>query len=288
MKNIFIVGSINTDLVISTDRIPQSGETLTGNGFFTANGGKGANQAVAAARLGGNVYMFGAVGNDKFGISALNSLKDENVNVDHVKILDDVNTGTAVIIVCNRDNRIILDKGANACVNTDDIDRFLSFAKQGDIFLTQLETPIEVVGYALKKAKEKGMYVVLNPAPANLQIKPYLQYCDLVTPNETEIELLGGEAEISKMVDNLLITLGSKGFKIVNGNTSQVYPCKKVQAVDTTAAGDTLCGGLCASLSNGNSLENSAIYGSKAATIACTRMGAQPSIPYKKELENDK
>ncbi len=284
-KKIFIVGSINTDLVIQTPKMPQNGETITGSGFFTAHGGKGANQAVAAARLGGDVYFCGCVGKDDFGDSALQSLKADGVDVSHIRRVD-APTGTAVIIVENGDNRIILDKGANGCLNKEDIDCALKDAKPGDIYLTQLENPIEVIGYGLQKASEKGMFVVLNPAPADCSIKPYLKYCNLVTPNETETEILGGKEKLLSEVDTLLITQGGKGFTIANKNGEQSYPCQKIKPVDTTAAGDTLCGGLCAYLSEGHSLADSAKYGSKAATLACTRKGAQPSIPTRAEVES--
>ncbi len=285
MKKIFIVGSINTDLVISTPYMPKAGETLTGGGFFTAHGGKGANQAVAAARLGGKVFMCGCVGDDDFGASAVEALKKDGVDVSGVREVKGVPTGTAVIIIENGDNRIILEKGANAYLSKEDIDRTLSKASAGDIYLTQLENPIEVIGYGLKKAKEKGLYVVLNPAPANVDIVPYIQYCDLITPNETETEILGGEKKLLEIAETLLITLGSKGFKIITKDYEKIYPCIKVRAVDTTAAGDTLCGGLVAKLSACETLENAAKFGSKAASIACTKKGAQTSIPTASQMK---
>lgn len=284
MKKIIIVGSINTDLVISTPYMPKAGETLTGSGFFTAHGGKGANQAVAAARLGGDVIMCGCVGDDDFGVSAVEALKNDGVDVSHIRKVGGVPTGTAVIIIENGDNRIILDKGANEELTEKDIDDVLSMAGEGDIYLTQLENPIEVIGYGLKKAKEKGLFVALNPAPANKGIIPFIKYCDLITPNETETEILGGEKKLLENIDTLLITLGSKGFKIVTKDGEKVYPCIKVKAVDTTAAGDTLCGGLAAMLSKGESIENAAKFGSKAASIACTKKGAQSSIPTVSEV----
>ena len=284
MKNIYVVGSINTDLVINTPYMPKAGETLTGSGFFTAHGGKGANQAVAAARLGGKVKMCGCVGNDDFGASAINALKVEGIDVENVRKIDGVPTGTAVIIVENGDNRIILDKGANGQLTENDIDKALETAVAGDIYVTQLENPIEVIGYGLKKAKEKGMFVVLNPAPANTEIEPYLGYCDLLTPNETEVELLGGREKLLEQVETLLVTLGGEGFEIITKNTKTAYPCIKITPVDTTAAGDTLCGGLVAMLAEGKTLEEAAQFGSKAASIACTRKGAQPSIPTREEV----
>ena len=284
MKKIYVVGSINTDLVISAPYIPKAGETLAGSGFFTAHGGKGANQAVAASRLGGNVFMCGCVGEDDFGCSAVSSLKQDGVDVSCVRKIKDVPTGTAVIIIENGDNRIILDKGANARLSKEDIDKVLSSASEGDIFLTQLENPIDIIGYGLKKAKEKGLFVVLNPAPANAAIIPYIKYCDLITPNETETEILGGEEALLKTAETLLITLGSKGFRIVTKDGAKTYPCIKVKAVDTTAAGDTLCGGLVAKLADGDSVEDAALFGSKAASIACTKKGAQPSVPTLSEV----
>ncbi len=285
-RNIFILGSINTDLVINTPYMPNKGETLMGKDFFTAHGGKGANQAVAAARSNGQVYMCGAVGDDIFGESALESLKQEGINCEHIQVIKDTPTGTAIIIVCNGDNRIILDSGANAKVTKEQIDSFLSLAKKDDIFLTQLENPIDIVGYALTKAKEKGMLTVLNPAPANEKIKKYLVFADILTPNEGECALLGGEEELRKMVKCLVITLGDKGFKIIDENTNEIFPCIKIKPVDTTAAGDTFCGAMLAKYSRCGDFVESAKYGSLAASIACTRKGAQPSIPRETEIEN--
>lgn len=284
MKKIFIVGSINTDLVISTVRMPKKGETITGSDFFSAHGGKGANQAVAAARLGGQVVMCGCVGDDAFGQEAIVSLQQAGVDTKYIKKCKGVPTGTAIIVVEQGDNRIILEKGANACLSKKDIDQMLQEANSGDIYLTQLENPIDVIGYGLQKAKEYGLYVVLNPAPANVEIEPYLQYCDLITPNESELELFGGNEVLLEKVETLLVTLGGDGFEITTKQGTKQYPCKKVKVVDTTAAGDTLCGGMVAFLSEGKSLEEAAKFGSLAASIACTRKGAQPSIPARKEV----
>ncbi len=289
MKKIFIVGSINTDFVISAPYVPASGETLAGGGFFTARGGKGANQAVAAARLGGAVKMCGCVGDDLFGKETVKAFVQEGIDVSCVRTVTDTPTGTAVIVVVNGDNRIILDKGANGWLTKADVDGFLEGADVGDIYLTQLENPIDVIGYGLRKAKEKGLFTVLNPAPANVEIQPYLQYCDLITPNETELELLGGKDKIlAQSGAKLIVTLGGQGYKIVTGKNEKQYPCMQVKVVDTTAAGDTLCGGLAARLADGDLLEDAVAFGSKAATIACMKKGAQPSIPTKEEVEKYK
>ena len=288
MKKIFVVGSINTDFVISTPYIPSQGETLTGSDFFTAHGGKGANQALAAAKLGGHVIMCGCVGNDLFGSAAIKSLQEVGVNTSHIKFCEGIPTGTAVIIVENGDNRIILDKGANICLSKEDIDSLLEEANAGDIYITQLENPIEIIGYGLKKAKEKELMVILNPAPANKEIIPFLEYCDVIVPNETESELLGGKDYLLTKCKTVLTTLGGDGFEISNNISTKKYPCIKIIPVDTTAAGDTLCGGLVAELAKDSTLEKAAIFGSRAATIACTKKGAQPSIPSVDEVLNFK
>lgn len=284
MKKIFIVGSINTDLVISTPKMPQAGETITGDNFFTAHGGKGANQAVAASRLGGKVVMCGCVGDDSFGKDALESLIKDGIDTSHIRTVRGVSSGTAVIIIEDGNNRIILDKGANGYLSEKDVDETLETAEAGDIYLTQLENPIDIIGYGLKKAKEKGLFTILNPAPANKDIMPYLKYCDLITPNETETEILGGEKTLKEKIGTLLITLGSKGFKIIDKDGERTYPCLKIKAVDTTSAGDTLCGGLASRLAKGFDIDKAGQFGSRAATIACTRKGAQPSIPFEDEL----
>ena len=285
MKNIFILGSINTDLVITAPYMPHKGETLMGRDFFTAHGGKGANQAVAAARSNGQVYMCGCVGDDLFGKSALEALQKEHINCEHIKVIENVPTGTAVIMICDGDNRIILDSGANSRITKEQIDSFLSNANKGDIFLTQLENPLDTVGYALKQAKEKGMMVVLNPAPAHQDIEPYLQYVDILIPNEGECELLGGEEKLLKEVSCLIVTLGEKGFKIRNEQINETFPCIQIEPVDTTAAGDTFCGAMLAKYSTSDDLIAAATYGSCAASLACTKKGAQPSILYSEEIE---
>lgn len=285
MKTIFVIGSINADLLINAPYIPAKGETLTGHGFFIAQGGKGANQAVAAARSGGHVIMCGCVGKDVFGETAIKSLHAENIDTSHIRMVENVPTGAAMITIVEGDNRIILDRGANACLSKEDIDGTLSLAKKGDILLVQLENPIETVGYALRAAKEKEMYCVLNPAPAYRGIDEFLPLCDLVVPNETETEIFGGKENLRKMLaGDLIITMGSKGFEYCSGDSELSFPCMKVQAVDTTAAGDTFCGGMVARLSDGDDLITAAKYGSLAASIACTRKGAQPSIPRFSEI----
>ena len=283
---IFIVGSLNMDLCIETPYMPKEGETITGSGFMTNGGGKGANQAAAAAKLGGNVAMCGAVGCDLFGETLIKNLSAAGADVSHIKKCNDASTGIAVIVITGGNNRIILDKGANALLTESDIDEFLKTAKEGDIYLTQLENPIDIIGYGLKQAKAKGMFTILNPAPANKDISAYFNYVDLITPNETELEIFGGkDALFDAGIKKIVTTLGSRGYEIADKTSAKIYPCIKVKAVDTTAAGDTLCGGLAVGLSEGMKLEEACAFGSKAASIACTRKGAQQSIPTRKEVE---
>lgn len=284
-KTIYIAGSINTDLVIRAPYMPQKGETLKGSGFFTAHGGKGANQAVAAARLGGTVRMCGCVGADLFGEQALSSLRREGIDVTHIRTAEGVPSGTAVIVVVDGDNRILLDSGANACLCEQDIDAFLAEAEAGDIFLTQLENPVGVVGYGLKRAKEKGMYVILNPAPADRGIEKYFPYCDLVVPNETEYAILDEDGALSsRFGGDLIVTLGGKGFSCTSAGKTRTVPCRKVDVVDTTAAGDTFCGGLAVLCAEGAEIVRAAKFGSAAASLACTRQGAQSSVPVRSSV----
>lgn len=286
---IYITGSLNMDLCIETPYMPKEGETITGDKFITNGGGKGANQATAAALLGGNVKMCGVVGKDSFGEILTDNLRKAGINTNFIRREEGVSTGIAVIVITNGNNRIILDKGANGRLTEKDIDEFLADAKPGDVYLTQLENPIPVIGYGLKKAKEAGLFTILNPAPANKEISAYFEYVDLITPNETELEIFGGkESLFSAGIKKIVTTLGGKGYEIADKNGEKVYPCIKVKPVDTTAAGDTLCGGLVVGLSEGKTLEEACAFGSKAASIACTRRGAQQSIPTREETENYK
>ena len=285
MKKIFIVGSLNYDLVINAPYMPVGGETLKGSDFMTNCGGKGANQAYACGKLGGNAYMCGCVGNDDFGLRLIHSLNSAGVNTDYVTKTNKTSTGVAVIVVTEGENRIIIDSGANGLLESSHIDKMLEIANEGDIYLTQLENPIDVIGYGLKKAKEKGLFTVLNPAPASLEIKKYFNYVDIITPNETELEILGGKSALfDGGIKTIITTLGANGYEIADKNGAKIYPCIKVKAVDTTAAGDTASGGLCVGLSQNKSLEESMAYGSLAASIACTRRGAQQSVPTKDEV----
>lgn len=284
MKKIVVVGSLNMDMVIHTPYYPKSGETILGSGFMTNCGGKGANQATAAGKLGGNVIMCGKVGSDVFGAKMKENLGTYGVNTQLVTETDGA-SGIAVIVVVDGENRIIIDSGANATMTEKDIDAALDRAERGDIYLTQLENPINVIGYGLRKAKEKGLFTILNPAPASTKILEHVRYADLVIPNETELEILGGkESLFNAGVRTVITTLGGNGYEIATRESLKRYPCIRVKAVDTTAAGDTLCGGLAAGLARGEELVEAMAFASKAASIACTRMGAAQSVPTYEEV----
>lgn len=293
MKRIFVLGSLNMDLVISTPYIPSAGETMYGSGFMINPGGKGANQAVACAKMGGKVLMCGCVGKDLFGNSLLKGLSGFGVATEHIQQVDKSPTGVAMITVCEQDNRIILDPGANYSVTKERIDSFLACAQKQDLLLVQLEIPIEMVGYALKRAKEIGMETLLNPAPANEKIQMFYQYVDIIIPNETELEMLTGTQILedgilmlaNQGIKAVVVTLGKRGYCSYYNGSISYGKGKTVNAVDTTAAGDTFCGALAVKLSENGRLSDALNYANCAAALAVMKNGAQASIPTKIEVD---
>lgn len=296
-RKIYILGSINMDLVVSAERMPKQGETISGNGFFTNPGGKGANQAVAVAKLGGNAVMIGCVGN-AFGNELKETLLGYGVNVDFVGEKQNVSSGIAVITVVDGDNSIILDAGANGALSADLADEALKNSAAGDYLVCQLEIPQEIVKYGFKKAKEKGLITVLNPTPAVKIDEEILANCDLLVVNQTEAEFFGGvypedESSLSacanalakKNVKNVIITLGKDGsYGNFNGKEVKVAG-EKVKVVDTTAAGDTYLGAFLSRIAAGEDEEAAMKFASKAAAITITRKGAQGAIPFKSEVD---
>ena len=286
MKQIYIFGSLNMDLVIRSPYMPVAGETVAGSDFTMNPGGKGANQAAACGRLGGSPIMSGCVGSDLFGDELLDTLKKNSVDVSRVRRTEG-SSGIAVIVLSEGDNRIIIDGGANSLAAEDDIERLLADAKEGDIFLTQLENPPRVVGHALKRAKEMGLFTVLNPAPWNDGILPYLGSVDLITPNETELALASGEKDVESGIEKLskmgigrvIVTLGGEGYRIFDGEKHTVGSCITVDP------GDTFSGALVAELARGEDLADAAKFASLCASIACTRLGAIRSVPTREEVE---
>ena len=296
MPDILVVGSLNADLVVRTPRFPQPGETISGEDLQVIPGGKGANQAVAAARLGASVSMLGRVGGDNFGDFLLDNLKSNNVDSQLVQ-RDESSTGTAIIIVDeNGQNSIVLSAGANGKVSLSDVEHasFSTFS----LLLLQLEIPTPTVLSAAKLAKENGVQVILNPAPAKELQDELISRADFIIPNETELSLLTNmeaddvpsvEKAAKKLLErgaqNVIVTLGSNGALIVTQDLIEHIQPFKVAVTDTTAAGDAFIGGFATALLQNKSLEKAVRYGCAAGALATTKFGAQPSLPTKEEVE---
>ena len=293
--NFVVIGSINTDLVINTDRMPKIGETISGSGFSTNCGGKGANQAVAAAKLGSNVTFIGAVGRDANGDIAIDNFKASGINTDHIE-RSETNTGVAVITVCNGDNSIILDSGANGLVTKEVIDKNMDVILSADAIIMQLEIPMDTVIYAAKKAHQAGVKVVLNPAPVTDLPEELLNNTDVIILNETETEYItqiypDTDENRKKCMDILselgiglvIITLGSDGSIYNHGDEIKHQKAFKTTVVDTTAAGDTFIGAFCMNM-NGE-LDYAVKYATAASAITVSRPGASGSIPTSMEVE---
>ena len=298
MKKIIVIGSSNVDMVVRSSHLPAPGETILGGEFFMNQGGKGANQAVAIKRLGGNLIFMAKLGNDVLGRQSVGYFKKEGIDTRYIALDEDSASGVALISVDDHaENSIVVASGANMLLNEQDVDKMLEEMCEGDILLMQLEIPLQTVEYAARKAFGKGVKVVLNPAPARSLPKELFRHLYMVTPNRIEAEMLTGikianDADVEKVaeeicamgVKNVIITLGSKGCLIREEGVSYRIDAFKVEPVDTTAAGDTFNGALCVGLSEGMDLKQAAVMASKASSIAVTRMGAQSSIPYREEL----
>lgn len=297
MKNILVIGSANMDLTVYTDRMPKLGETVTGYDFSLNCGGKGANQAVAAAKLGGSVSFIGALGKDAYGDNLIENFKQHNIKFEGV-VSDKVSTGTASITVVGGDNFIILNEGANGIVTPELIEEKADLIKEADFLIMQLEIPAESVARAAEIAKSGGTAVVINPAPMKEMPDSLFAATDIMIPNEHEAELLAGIAVRSKAdaerainairskgVKTVIITLGEKGCVYNVEEEIFEHPAEKSEVVDTTSAGDTFIGALCVKLSEGESIHKAVSFATKAAAITVSRKGASASIPYAYEIE---
>jgi ribokinase len=300
MKKIVVVGSLNMDLVINTPRVPKLGETIIGSNFITVPGGKGANQAVAIAKLGGDISMIGCVGEDIFGYNLLDNLKANKVKAENVQVLKGVSTGVAVITISGSDNFIILDSGANFKINCKMINAIKEVIIDSDMILVQLEIPLEVVQYVIDLAFANNVKIILNPAPAAGQLSDQiLSKVDWLIPNESECEIITGMTIKSvndaksavgllrkRGIRNTIITMGKNGAVYNNGDKILHKPVPEVKAVDTTAAGDSFIGALAVSLTEGNNIDEAVEFGNKAGMLTVMKLGAQSSLPLRQEVES--
>ncbi|PAW51574.1 ribokinase [Pseudomonas moraviensis] len=297
--NVVVIGSLNMDLVTRAPRLPKGGETLIGHSFTTVSGGKGANQAVAAARLGAQVAMVGCVGNDDYGVQLRDALLAEQIDCQAVSTVAD-SSGVALIVVDdNSQNAIVIVAGANGAMTPAVIDRFDAVLQAADVIICQLEIPDATVGHALKRARALGKTVILNPAPASRPLPAdWFPAIDYLIPNESEAAALSGlpvdslqsaEGAASQLIamgaGKVIVTLGAQGSLFANGKDFEHFPAPKVKAVDTTAAGDTFVGGFAAALASGKSEAEAIRYGQVAAALSVTRAGAQPSIPTMSDVQ---
>lgn len=300
MPNVLVVGSFMMDLIVRAERLPKEGETVIGQEFQRAPGGKGANQAVAAARLGGNVTMIGRVGADLFGEDQLRSLSEAGINTEHIIVDQEAPTGVGSITLdASGNNRIIIVPGANMRCTPDDVDRGEEALESADVILLQLEIPLEVSRYVLKRARALGKPVIFNPAPARELDQEILEHVTILTPNETEAWALSG-VEIrseddakeaarrlrERGVGTVVITLGGKGAYFDDGKEARLVPTWPVDVVDTTAAGDAFNGALAVAYAKGMPWSDALRFANATGALTVTRMGAQPSIPTLQEVES--
>lgn len=298
MSRIVVVGSLNMDLVINSPRIPAMGETILGNNFITTYGGKGANQAVAAAKLGGDVAMIGCIGDDIFGERLLANLNNNGIDTRCIKVVEGYPTGVAVILVENGDNCIIVDPGANSELKPDDIYRLEDLIKESDIIVTQLEIPLDTVKCAIDLARKYNVKVLLNPAPAIELNDELLSMIDILTPNENECEIMTGiriesiedarsavEYLVEKGIKNAVVTLGRNGVVYNYGDEIIHKPASNIEVVDTTAAGDSFSGALAVAITGEGDINTSIEFAQAVATLTITKRGAQASLPHLSEVK---
>lgn len=289
MGNIVVVGSANLDMVCSVDRRPESGETVLGNEFFTTPGGKGANQAVAASKLGGNVRIAACLGCDGFGNQMLDNFANYNVDTKLVNRIPEVSSGVASIVLADNDNSIIVVKGANELLNIEVVKQYESELLKADMVLLQLEVPFETVEYVIDFCHKNGVEVLLNPAPAVELSKDLIEKITYLTPNEHEYKIVfnteeGIESILEKYPNKLIITEGSNGVRFHDGAEIKHVPSIKVEVEDTTGAGDTFNGAFAVGMTEGKTVYDSVQFAVAASGLSVTKLGAQPGMPTKDEV----
>ena len=298
MSNIVVIGSINFDIVAKIDHLPAPGETVGGGEIFEIFGGKGANQAVAAARTGGNVTFVGCVGNDNIGERMVANFNNENIDTQNIKIVDDVKSGTALIFVDKKgENSIVVAPEANNKVTPETIDNLTTIIAQADLIMMQLEIPYETVKFVCAEAKRLHKTVMLNTAPGRKLDDDTLSAVEYLVLNETEMEIITGKTLTDDNIGNLcnelrnlgskniIVTLGKKGSYVYTDEIKQMVAGHKVTAIDTTAAGDTYCGTLATAILKNTDIISAVKFANAAGAISVTKMGAQPSIPRLNEIE---
>lgn len=289
---IAVVGSINMDMTVTAERIPKKGETVSGGSVSFIPGGKGANQAVAMAKLGAQVEMFGCVGNDSNGEQLLKNLQSAGVITDHIRVLEGVPTGLAMITVGEKDNTIVVVPGANGKTDRDYVDSIKETLKEYDMVALQHEIPLETVHYVVNFCHEQGIKVVLNPAPAAEVPMEIIEKADYITPNEHEAILIFGKQDIEEILkkypEKIVVTQGSRGVStcLKNGEILTV-PARKAKVADTTGAGDTLNGAFCVRIANGADMESALLYANTAASLSTEKFGAQSGMPSAEEVEKE-
>ena len=299
-NRICVVGSANVDLTFRTPRLPEPGETLAGHSLHQCMGGKGANQAVVAARLGAEVTFIARVGNDGFGAQAIEAYNADGINTSYIRRDDEKPTGTAAILVNDdAENCIIVVAGANDRLAPADVRTAASAIEQSDVVLCQLETPVETAEEAFRLAREANTLTMLTPAPAKNVTSELLAMCDVCVPNETEISAIVHQPVSAKAdairtarmlrgrgVDRVALTMGRDGVLVLDESAPTHIPATKVEAVDTTGAGDAFTAALAVSLADGLSLVDAARFAGEVAAISVTRIGTQTSFPSLEELNN--
>lgn len=289
MAKIIVVGSSSIDLVVTSSKRPSAGETVLGESFKTVPGGKGANQAVAAARLGADVTMIGRVGDDHFGEQILNNFKHNGVSIDYVEPVTHMESGTAHIILADGDNSIVVIKAANNEVTPSYIDSSIDAFNGADMVMIQQEIPEETVTHVSRVCKKLGIPLLLNPAPARPLEDEVIENAAYITPNEHEAKILFAGLSVSealrKFPNKLFVTEGSRGVRYFDGETEVLVPSYKVEAVDTTGAGDTFNAAFAVALAEGKPIFDSVRFANRAASLSVTKFGAQGGMPKRQEVE---
>ena len=289
MAKITVIGSSSMDLVVTSSKRPGAGETVLGESFKTVPGGKGANQAVAAARLGAEVTMIGCVGDDHFGQIILDNFKSNGVTIDYVEPVTGVESGTAHIVLAEGDNSIVVVKAANDKVTPEYIDKAADVIRQSDIVLIQQEIPEETVVYVSELCSKYSVPLMLNPAPARQVPESVIEQAAYITPNEHEAAILFGGMPLGEVLrkypNKLIVTEGKRGVRYFDGMEEVVVPGYKVDAVDTTGAGDTFNGAFAVALAEGMSIPEGLKFANRAASLSVTKFGAQGGMPTRSEVE---